>query len=42
MLMATDLADWLVKKINYPFRQAYQTTSKIVSYASIPTKIIVI
>ena len=32
--MATDLADWLVKKLNYPFRQAYQTTSKIVSYAS--------
>ena len=30
---ATDLADWLVKKLNYPFRQAYQITSKIVSYA---------
>jgi len=30
---ATDLADWLVKHLNYPFRQAYQITGKIVSYA---------
>ena len=30
---ATDLADWLVKNLNYPFRQAYQITGKIVSYA---------
>ena len=30
---ATDLADWLVKKLNYPFRQAYQITGKIVNYA---------
>ena len=30
---ATDLADWLVKKLNYPFRQAYQITTKIVNYA---------
>ena len=31
---ATDLANWLVNKLNYPFRQAYQITSKIVDYAS--------
>ena len=31
---ATDLADWLVKKLNYPFREAYQITGKIVRYAS--------
>ena len=31
---ATDLADWLVKKLHYTFRQAYQTTGKIVNYAS--------
>ena len=30
---ATDLADWLVKKRSYTFRQAYQITGKIVSYA---------
>jgi argininosuccinate lyase len=30
---ATDLADWLVKNLNYPFRQAYQITGKIVAYA---------
>jgi len=30
---ATDLADWLVKNLNYPFRQAYQITGRIVSYA---------
>ena len=30
---ATDLADWLVKNLNYPFRQAYQITGTIVSYA---------
>ena len=27
---STDLADWLVKKLHYPFRQAYQITGKIV------------
>ena len=32
--IATDLADWLVRKLNYPFRQAYQITGKIVNYAS--------
>ena len=31
---ATDLANWLVNKLNYPFRQAHQITSKIVDYAS--------
>ncbi len=30
---ATDLADWLVKKLNIPFRQAHHITGKIVSYA---------
>ena len=30
---STDLADWLVKKLNYPFRQAYQITGKIVNHA---------
>ena len=31
---STDLADWLVKNLHYPFRQAYQITGKIVGYAS--------
>jgi len=31
---STDLADWLVKKLHYPFREAYQITGKIVRYAS--------
>jgi len=31
---STDLADWLVKKLHYPFRQAYQITGKIVDYAN--------
>ena len=30
---ATDLADWLVKNCSYTFREAYQITGKIVSYA---------
>jgi len=30
---ATDLADWLVQNLQYPFRQAYQITGKIVDYA---------
>ena len=30
---STDLADWLVKNLNYPFRQAYQVTGKIVALA---------
>jgi len=31
---STDLADWLVKKLHYPFRQAYQITGKIVNSAN--------
>jgi argininosuccinate lyase len=30
---ATDLADWLVKNLSYTFRESYQLTGKIVSYA---------
>jgi len=30
---ATDLADWLVKNLDYTFREAYQITGKIVRYA---------
>ena len=30
---ATDLADWLVKELNYTFREAYTTTGNIVAYA---------
>ena len=30
---ATDLADWLVQNLQYPFRKAYQITGKIVGYA---------
>jgi len=30
---STDLADWLVKILHYPFRQAYNITGKIVDYA---------
>ena len=30
---ATDLADWLVKNLKYPFREAYQITGKIVTFA---------
>ena len=32
-LTATDLADYIVKEINLPFRKAYQITSKIVNVA---------
>ena len=31
---ATDLADWLVKNLNYHFREAYKITRKIVNYAT--------
>ena len=31
---ATDLSDWLVQNLNYPFRKAYQTTGKIVAFAN--------
>ena len=30
---ATDLADWLVKNLQYPFRKAYQVTGEIVAFA---------
>ena len=30
---ATDLADWLVKKLHYTFREAYQITGRIVAFA---------
>ena len=31
---ATDLADWLVKNLNYTFREAYRITGKIVAFAN--------
>jgi len=31
-LTATDLADYIVRELDYPFRKAYQITSKIVNY----------
>ncbi len=31
---ATDIADWLVQNLDYTFRDAYNLTGKIVSYAS--------
>tara|TARA_Y100001960_G_C14735339_1_gene859960 strand:+ start:723 stop:2105 length:1383 start_codon:yes stop_codon:yes gene_type:complete len=31
---ATDITDWLVTKLNYPFRDAYKVVGKIVNYAS--------
>ena len=31
---ATDLADWLVKKLDYSFREAYKLAGEIVSFAS--------
>ena len=31
-ITATDLADYFVKKFNYPFRKSYQITAKIVNY----------
>ena len=31
-LTATDLADYIVRKLNYPFRKSYQITAKIVNY----------
>ncbi len=32
-ITATDLADYMVKNLNLPFRKAYQITSKIVNFA---------
>ena len=31
-ITATDLADYLVKNLKYPFRKSYQITAKIVNY----------
>ena len=31
-IVATDLADYLVKNLNYPFRKSYQITAKFVNY----------
>ena len=31
-LTATDLADYIVKKHNYPFRKSYNLTAKIVNF----------
>jgi len=35
---ATDLADYIVRELNFPFRKAYQITSKIVNYAESKNK----
>jgi len=32
-LTATDLADYIVRELNFPFRKAYQITTKIVNYS---------
>ena len=32
-ITSTDLADYIVKEMNYPFRKAYQITAKIVNLA---------
>ena len=37
-ITATDLADHIVRKFNFPFRKAYQITSKIVNYAESKNK----
>ena len=31
-ITATDLADYLVKNLNYPFRKSYEITAQIVNY----------
>ena len=31
-ITATDLADYIVKNLNYPFRKSYQVTTRIVNY----------
>ena len=37
-ITATDLADYIVRELNFPFRKAYQITSKIVNYAESKNK----
>ena len=32
-ITATDLADYLVRELNYPFRKAYLQTAKIINFA---------
>ena len=32
-ITATDLADYIVRELNFPFRKAYKITSKVVNYA---------
>ena len=32
-ITATDLADYMVRELNFPFRKAYQITSKIINHA---------
>ena len=31
---ATDLANWLVKNLDYTFRDAYKTTGKVITYCN--------
>jgi argininosuccinate lyase len=37
---ATDLADWLVRELNLPFRQAHHVTAKVVSFATAKKKML--
>ena len=37
---STDLADWLVKEIDYPFRKAHNITGKIIQYATNKKKLL--
>ena len=32
-ITATDLADYMVRELNYPFRKAYLQTAKIINFA---------
>jgi argininosuccinate lyase len=37
---ATDLADWLTRELNMPFRQAHHVTAKVVSFATAKKKML--
>ena len=37
-ITATDLADYMVRELNFPFRKAYQITSKIINQAELKKK----
>jgi len=37
-ITATDLADYMVRELNYPFRKAYLQTAKIINFAEINKK----